>query len=533
MKKTILLSTLSVFIAVCALNVFSAPVEKSVSATAQPVSIDMYLIGGQSNAAGYSAKGDLNETFTNVGYAGAVNHYLSSDVYEAENLSFFSKFKWQVTTGLGHNSGYIGPEYGMAKIFNGIYSGSKKAFIFKSAAGGTALRDVTGNENDMYGNWYPRSLWTNGYVPSIGIASDPTGVQYELFVENFRKVYLELVANGYAPIIKGMVWMQGCSDLGHADEYKELLKTFIADIRKDLSDITDTDLSAMPFIIGKIATTFGSYNNGQVPSFNAAQQNVADSMVNVETIETSDLIIVREDGTVNGTDKYHFGTADAVTLGTRFAQKLLEVNMTKNVDVETKNGQVLYEVDDGDLTLTFVPKDDGYVLTDLKIDGEDINLDSVVDNTYVIRNADKSSYLVEAEFSVNFQTFKITYEPLYNKGTYAANADGTRYPASIREGSALTVTVIPSEGYKVASVLFNDEQMESIGNDRYRITPKESGSVKVVFSYANAATDDNPDNGAASSGGCGGEITLSGGNAALLMMILSAVLCLKKRGAAR
>ena len=531
MKKIIFALVLSLFVAVCALNVFAAPAAKSVSAT-QTVSVDMYLIGGQSNAAGYSSKGDLSETFKNVGYAGAVNHYLSSDIYEAENINSFSAFKWQVTAGFGHNSGYIGPEYGMAKAFDDIYVGSKKAFIFKSAAGGTTLRDVTGGENDMYGNWYPRSMWSKGYVPSTGITSDPTGVQYKLFVENFKKVYLELVANGYAPQIKGMVWMQGCSDLGHADEYKGLLKTFIADIREDLSAVTGTDLSTMPFIIGKIATTFGSYNNGQFPSFNEAQQSVADGMVNVETIETSDLIIVNSDGTVNGTDKYHFNTADAVTLGTRFAQKLLEIVNIKNVDVKAQNGQVSYEFYDGDLRLTFVPKD-GYVLTDLKIDGIDIDPKNVVDNTYIIRNAEKNNYSVEAEFTAAFQTFKITYEPLYNKGTYAANADGSRYPSSIREGSLLTVTVIPSEGYKVESVLFNGEPMEFIGNDRYQITPQKSGSVKVVFSFATDASDEKSGGKSSGKAGCGGEISVFGGCFALSTMLVLALICLKKRNAIR
>jgi len=78
----------------------------------------------------------------------------------------------------------------------------------------------------------------------------------------------------------------------------------------------------MPFVIGKIATTMGSYNNPLVPPFNQMQQRVADTMTNVYTVETSDLIVVKSDGTFMGRDQYHFAYTEMVTLGLRFAEKL-------------------------------------------------------------------------------------------------------------------------------------------------------------------------------------------------------------------
>ncbi len=150
-----------------------------------------------------------------------------------------------------------------------------------------------------------------------------TGLQYHLFVENFRKVFTLLTRNGYAPRVRGMVWMQGCSDLGHDAEYAKLLPVFITDIRADLVAITgDASLSEMPFVIGKIATTEASYNNPAVPPFNAVQQQVADSMVGVSTVETADLIIVGPDGKNRGRDPYHFTGEDALTLGMRFGEAL-------------------------------------------------------------------------------------------------------------------------------------------------------------------------------------------------------------------
>lgn len=447
---------------------------KDVSAETQASPLDMYLIAGQSNAVGYSTKGDYSETFENIGYAGAVNHSMSSGKYAAENVDSFSEYKWSITAGLGRSSSHIGPEYGMAKILNAQYNQTKKAFIFKSGAGGTALRDINSGESGVYGNWYPRSLWEKNYTPSMGITQDPTGVQYQLFVENFKCVYNELVENGYAPTIKGMVWMQGCSDLSYPTEYETLLKTFISDIRADLVSITkDEALLKMPFVIGKIATTYGKYNYEKVPAFNVVQQNVANSLVNVETVETSDLIIVNQDGTINGTDAYHFNAKDAVTLGTRFGEKLVQMQQEQSVLIQSQNGEVLYEFCEGDLILTFVPKENHY-LASLSINGTDLDISNIAGNTYTIEDVKEIVTKVNAVFSST--VYKISYYPISGKGEYITK------PTSVQVGKTLIIKVVPLEGYIVEEVLFNDILMQSIGDNEYQILPQEAGRVRVRFS---------------------------------------------------
>ena len=281
--------------------------------------IDMYLIAGQSNAVGYSSKGGLSGEFTNVWFAGENEKNRKTG---ATTLSIIENYVKSVKAGYGWNSNCVGPEYGMAEILNEYYDSENPAFIFKSAAGGTALNNDTWGLSDTFGNWYPRSKWRNTEVDP---ANSPMGVQYYYFIENFRTVYNKLVADGYTPKVRGMVWMQGEADLGRESLYKPLLKALIKDLRADIAEITGDDSNLeMPFIIGKIATTFETYNNKYVPAFNKVQQAVADSMTNVYTIETSDLIIVSESGLVKGTDKYHFSTHDARVLGQRFAEKLLE-----------------------------------------------------------------------------------------------------------------------------------------------------------------------------------------------------------------
>ena len=204
------------------------------------------------------------------------------------------------------------------------YSKEKPAFIFKDAGGATALLDYPTDQNPC-GNWYPRSFWKEGYSPCVD-RKTLTGVQYYRFVTDFERVYSQLKQNGYAPIIKGMAWMQGEADLGKHDEYETAIKALISDLREDLVKITgDKSLIEMPIVIGEIATTFAEWNNPLVPPFIEMQRKVARDMKNVATIETADLILMDENNQPVGTDKYHFNSTDAETLGIRFANKLIEI----------------------------------------------------------------------------------------------------------------------------------------------------------------------------------------------------------------
>ncbi|MCQ2399129.1 MAG: sialate O-acetylesterase, partial [Clostridia bacterium] len=187
-----------------------------------------------------------------------------------------------------------------------------------------------------------RSLWAEGFNPLTG---GGTGLLYYRFLDNFTTVYNQLKAKGYSAKIKGMVWMQGCAELGYDVTYEPILNQFISDIREDLQGITgDASLSEMPFVIGKIATSYSAFNNPHVPSFNAMQQRVADSDENVYTVETSDLIIVKPDGSISGHDAYHFAANDMLTLGKRFGNELLAAvaAQTEN-DFEVRGGSIKYD----------------------------------------------------------------------------------------------------------------------------------------------------------------------------------------------
>lgn len=412
-------------------------------------SIDMYLLAGGSNALGQSLhNGELTDTYENVGYA--------------SGETAFADFKWSVQAGYGASDTQVGPEYGMAQVLNE----GGKAFIFKSAASDSSLYDM----NDK-GNWFPRSMWDAGHDP---IASNKTtGHEYASFINGFETVYAELVDNGYQPQIKGMVWMQGENDLSMPKLYKELIKIFITDIREDLVEITgDESLTTMPFIMGKVPTTVGEYNNAAVPAFNEMQDKVATEMENVATVDTSDLIIVNEDGSINGTDAQHLNAKDAETLGVRFGEKLREYGKRSSVSTAAENGKVAYTYDSEDnLVFTFTP-DKNHKLQSVVINGVE-RIAEVIDDELVVENHG-GNVDVKATFT-ELAKYYVSYE---NVGEYEA-----RFVSKAQycyEGKVLKVKLDIKEGYEVISVKFNDIEMEyNKANGCYEIIPTEHGHVSV------------------------------------------------------
>ena len=438
--------------------------------TSEEKTIDMYLLAGQSNAAGYSSKGEpFGGVFENVRYAGEVDrNRLSGRV--AHSLLTFT-FEPAVKEGYGYMADCIGPEYGIAETLNDKYKGGHKALVFKSAAGGTGLRNSTHGGNESFGNWYPRSQWNGASVSS----SKPMGLQYQWFVDNFTSVYTQLTDNGYTVCVQGMAWMQGEDDLTSPWKYGPLLETFINNIRADLVSITnDSALSSMPFVIGEIATSFEKANNTLVPPFIEVQRSVAAKMNNVFTVKTDDLIIVDVDGTIKGTDHCHFTRQDSRTLGNRFGEVLLENARWDDAYVSTSAGGTIekeWNTEKTELTIT-VKADEGYVLKSLTFDGRNVTA-QVIGGKYVAQNPRKG-VTAEAVFERAKTSFEITYE-------YDSTQGSVQGATSVEEGNALTVTVTPAEGYEAESVKFGETEL-TFADGKYTLeNVTASGTVTVTF----------------------------------------------------
>ena len=499
--------------------------------------LDMYLIAGQSNAAGYSHVPSNTETFENVAYAGETDKTLcGSNTTSAKSdfLSSFDKYRWSVTAGLGATGAHIGPEYGMAKVLNERYAtGDTKAFIFKTAAGGTYLLDKGGSLSTSYGNWYPRSLWPSGYTPNVDSAStnnDPTGILYQLFVKNFEKVYNTLVEHNYEPVVKGMIWMQGENDLpGIDDKYGDTLKAFITDIRTDLVSITgDGSLQAMPFVIGKIAESFQGWWNqpagpAQMAEMHRQQERMVTELEAVSTISTDDLIIVGKDGTTMGSDVSHYSGKDAVILGERFANAVLDLNGATRIACNSINGMLSYAfIDQERSKVKFVLENISasgvkFKFVSLKINGQDVT-EQVVNGEYILENA-SGLVLAEAVFEEE-EKYQITYTEVDKKA-------GFQYtPKYVYKGELLSLNVLAKKGYTIEKVTFNGQEMtfnEETGE--YEISVHEAGEVQIFIS---AESDVSGDDNSSKDSGCSGSIsgTIMVGS---LCVLACGVLVAKKR----
>ncbi len=372
---------------------FSARAEESKA-------IDLYIVAGQSNAVGYSTASTLTspiETYENVWYMGDVQRSRSLDVRFNGDMTNIKKYRRSVTIGYGANYSCLGPEYGMARVLDGYYTGSTKAFIVKSGAGDTSLRNIGQNGSGEFGNWYPPSLWGTDQVDGTVSAM---GIQYYNLIENFRMVYTTLVENGYTPKVRGFAWMQGCADIYNSASYEMLLTTFITDVRADLVEITgDESLYQMPFVIGEIAVSYAEHYNPSAVAMNAIQRTVASKMEAVYTVPTADLIIVRADGSYSGADPWHFSGEDMQTLGMRFAQAILDTQQV-TVTYENDDEKGIYAgetvVPAGSVLSVSVSPVVGWQVASVTFNGIEMEYDRA-ENCYTLRVEESGTVRVEYE----------------------------------------------------------------------------------------------------------------------------------------
>ena len=475
--------------------------------------IDMYLIAGQSNAAGYSAAPNPGETFANVRYAGQVNRKINQTAGTNDSVNAILD---GVTKGLGRSATHIGPEYGMACVLNDMYTPDNKALLFKTAAGGTSIRNIDSGESADFGNWCPPSKRTS--------TNAATGVMYDRFVENFATVVDRLKTEGFTPRVCGMAWMQGETDRYYTADFKAHFSAFVADIRTDLSAIAETDLSTMPIVMGEISETFSAYDQKSVnQAFNDALHKLADSLENVGYIESGKFVINTATATV-GTDRYHWNTGDMTQIGKLFAQKILDLAPRKTVapndtagTLSFTRGSVAYTVTDGVLTLTPHPHT-GCVLGTLSVNGNRVTLS---EGSYSMPLT--AAAVIEADF-VAAREFILNYKINASKGAFVGTP-----PRTVYEGDVLELKISCKEGYSVDSVTMGDAALTyHADTDSYVSAPiTANATVRVNFRDPTPCPDEqNPSQGgtdnteqpssAPSKKGCGSEL-------AAALSLLSAV----------
>ena len=291
-------------------------------------SMDLFLIGGQSNAVGYSpVSGDktieTNRIFEGFWYAGEGDVFLNGEAAEKENTNgSLKEFVKGVGTGLGRNPLCIGPEYGFAEALSRRYGAENPAFLFKTAAGGVSIFDTDEGYSGVYGNWCPPSE-----RPPLEARTAACGAVYDRFMGNFESVYRRLTEQNLSPRVRAVLWLQGETDRSKPEEYKKYLKALIGDMRKDLGEITGSNTSHLAFIINGISPTVFSFDTKyKNDKFNEMLKGVAAKEKNVYFVDNAadEFMWVNDcNNKAIGADRCHFNAVQMRELGKRFADVVI------------------------------------------------------------------------------------------------------------------------------------------------------------------------------------------------------------------
>ncbi len=275
-KILTLVLTLSFVIAMCValgLVASAAAPELPTADTAGEV-VDVWLIGGQSNAVGFGKNYPTSDTYASdkaMLDAGVSNVWYFSQGEGAQHRDYGF---YPVTLGLGLNTESSGAEIGIATALAG--NSSQMNAVIKYSIGATFLYpDVTNNASLNHGTWTSPS-----YIEKYGISTvgNKTGDMYDNFMRTVEEGLTQLIEAGYTPRIRGMWWMQGEAETFDQNNvmtpaYKELLTTLISDVRNDVSEISGTNCSDMPFVFGKI--NYNGTHTGELTALQDAQEAVA------------------------------------------------------------------------------------------------------------------------------------------------------------------------------------------------------------------------------------------------------------------
>lgn len=303
-------------------------------------SIDIYLIAGQSNAAGYTKYADDLLTglwpdcqigSPQVLYAGRAEHTLNVNTPQvATNANEFQTWT-PARAGMGWSSQHIGPEVGMAAYLSRHYYNAKNkdktAGILKFAHGGTSLLNNLSGENAATGNWVPPSYAAELGVPYTGL----TGGCYRALLAQIEIGLAALRADDYGDInFKGLFWMQGESDRGNPTEYERAFAHLVRDLRADIGRITGKDASDFAIMVGEISETSGSAKADAVAfnqRFIQMQRALAQPADHIYTVASGQFKInqLDENGNdKNGQDAWHWVTADAFAIGELVGRCIVE-----------------------------------------------------------------------------------------------------------------------------------------------------------------------------------------------------------------
>ncbi len=263
------------------------------------VQVDVFLLGGQSNMVGSGAQSELPDV--SVLYNESVMLYHSTSLNSGQPAN-----QWTTLRPASNNQNNFGPEIGFGNRMTELYPDHRIALI-KHAVGGTNLAED----------------WNPGTHPGD---TSHFGPQYATFVQTVDSGLASLIAQGYDPVIRGMLWQQGERDSrfsAFGPVYGRNLSHFIRRVR------TQFDAPNMPFIYGQVLPVplVGYDYRDEVRQ---GQLDVDEDSDHVSATDGA-RFIPADDLPMNA-DNLHISAAGQMELGIRFAEATSTVVVAGAVD---------------------------------------------------------------------------------------------------------------------------------------------------------------------------------------------------------
>ncbi len=261
--------------------------------------VDVYLLGGQSNATGqgYLAKlpkGITPDTRVLLFHSGSP--HLNSGA-QADT--------WIPLRQASESPDRFGPELGFGNKIKELKPATKIAII-KHAHSGT----------NLYKDWVPGETMSD---------SVNWGKQFKIFIETVEAGMKGLRDMGYEPVIRGMLWQQGEGDADVGGEVSEKYGTnlahFIARVREQLKCPDMLFVYGYVYPAPNVKPGMDLVRKGEYEVWQDSHSPIA--VKGAFVVSTEDLNHRADDvNTPYPNDYIHFGTLGTYELGIRMAEKM-------------------------------------------------------------------------------------------------------------------------------------------------------------------------------------------------------------------
>ena len=270
--------------------------------SAQEKPVDVYLIGGQSNATGQGYMVNIPEDYN----IDTTVLFFYSDGLGGGGVSM----QWGPLCQASETPDKFGVELSLGSALK-MHSPDREIALIKHALSGS----------NLYAHWNPGK--NNRDETSFG-------PEYRKFIHTVEEGLKELRSLSYEPAIRAMVWQQGEGDardiagMENSNNYGKNLRHFIQRVRQQFNS------PDMLFIYGYVIPVPLERFTGR-EEVRTAQRNMDQgsghpmALKGAFVVETDDLPLrCDEPNSPYPNDSVHFNTYGIIELGSRFAGKIME-----------------------------------------------------------------------------------------------------------------------------------------------------------------------------------------------------------------